>query len=75
MISSVSTTNNVSHTKEVVDVHRVNKVIEVEKLHVERDVVTTHLIHREQINYVYNFQNRTVYQPVNQLGSVLNVTA
>lgn len=75
MISSVSTTHNVSHTKEVLDVHRVNKVIEVEKLHVERDVVTTHLIHREQINYVYNVQNRTVYQPVNQLGSVLSVTA
>lgn len=76
MISSVSSSSNVvQSTREVVDTHRVNRIVNVEKLHIEKDVVTTHVVNREQLNYVYNVQNRTIHQPVDNVGSIINITA
>lgn len=73
IISSSSHTNHI--TKEVVETQMVNRVVEVEKIHIERDVVTTNVIQKEQLNYVYNVQNRTIHQPVNMVGNIIDTSA
>lgn len=73
IISSSSHTNHI--TKEVVETQRVNRVVEVEKIHIERDVVTTNVIQKEQLNYFYNVQNKTIHQPVNMVGNIIDTSA
>ncbi len=76
MTSIITNSSHTNHiTKEVIQTQRVNRVVEVEKIHIERDVVTTNVIQREQLNYVYNIQNRTIHQPVNMVGNVIDTTA
>lgn len=73
--STVTSTTTHHTTREIIEKHRVNKNIEVECLHIEKEVVNKQVIHQEELNYVYNVQNRTVYQPVNNLGTIINKIA
>ena len=74
MISTVS--YHVSQqVKDVVNIHKVNRVIEIEKVHIHKDVITMNRLNVEQINYTYQIQNRNIYQTVNNIGNNLNVTA
>lgn len=74
MHSSISSTSNVTHnTREIVDVQPHNKVIYVEKVHVEKNILITNFVHAERLNYIYNFQHTTIYQPVHQLGNTINI--
>lgn len=72
-----SVISNTTHqtTREVRQVHQINKPVEVEHVNIQKHIVNTHVIHQEQLNYVYNVQNRTIYQPVNNLGTIINITA
>lgn len=76
MISAVSTTLNVTHkTKEIIDHSQSHKTINIEKIHIEKNILTTNIIHEHRLNYTYNFQHRVIYQPVTQLGNTLNIMA
>lgn len=73
IISSSSHTNHI--TKEVVETQRVNHVVDVEKIHIERDIMTNNVIQKEQLNYVYDVQNKTIHQPLNMIGNIIDTSA
>lgn len=75
MISSITSTTTHQTTREVVQNHCIDKPVVIEHVNIEKEVVNTEVIHKEQLNYAYNIENRNIFQPVNNLGSIINTTA
>lgn len=74
-VTSNITTTTHHILKEIVEKRPINQCVEVENIHIEKEVVNTQRIIQEQLNYVYNAHTRTIYQPVNNLGTIINITA
>lgn len=72
-IANYSTITRIN--RDIVDITPVSQVINVDRVNIEKDIVTTNIVNKEQINYIYNIQNRTIHQPINELGTIVNIFA
>lgn len=75
MISSIKSTTTHQTTREVVETHCIDKSVVVEHVNIEKEIVNTQVIYKEQLNYVYNIENRNVFQPVSNVGTIINTIA